>query len=133
MDKFDFDKIKSDFPRVWGGGYIRLECGQGWIPLIGAFSSKINEALSTEEFAHTKVLQIKEHFGGLRFSVEILHASKRLRKRIQDLTLEAEVRSYETCEICGSTEKVSTGTPSSGACSTRKGWLRTACDNCRYG
>ena len=60
------------------------------------------------------VYQVKEKFGGLRFYIEA--GSEEIHQRI----LQAERRSYLTCEECGRP-----GLPN------REGWIRTLCEECR--
>jgi len=122
MNRFAFDKIQSAFPKVWGGGHVRLQCGNGWLPIIEELSAKLDAVLATEELAHTKVLTVQEQSGRLDFRVEILSASKSLRKQILDLIQEAEDQSTQTCEQCGTTENVLTR-------KNKFGWY-TTCEDC---
>lgn len=94
------------------------ECGQGWFLLLDPIYDFIEWYNSTHK-EHIEFLQIKEKFGGLRvytnFSV----------KDLDELIEEAEDRSFHTCEICGSTENVTTKPNRKG------GWILTLCDKCR--
>ena len=83
-----------------------FEVGPGWHPLLlSLFASLPPE---------TRILQVKEKFGGLRVYADTT-------KKGQALLEQAETESYSTCEHCGATENVS----------TEGRWLKTLCKACR--
>jgi len=83
---------------------------RGWINIIRDLIRDLNKL---EE--DITILQVKEKFGGLRFYVGA--CSEEAHQRID----EAEDLSYDTCQVCGSTENVSTDD---------SGWVETLCDKC---
>ena len=91
------------------------ECNKGWYPLLDPIYDFVSWYNSTH-LEHIEFLQIKEKFGGLRvytnFSV----------KELNELIEEAEDKSYCTCELCGSTENVTTKP------NRPHGWILTLCD-----
>ena len=91
--------------------YDCFECEEGWHPLIKDALAKI-EALG---IAGLEVHQVKEKFGGLRIYLSSYD------ERAEAIIRAAEQEAHETCEACGSKEKVKLR---SG------GWLRTLCEKC---
>lgn len=98
--------------------YEMCECNKGWYPLLDPIYDFVSWYNSIHS-EHIEFLQIKEKFGGLRvytnFSV----------KELDELIEEAEDKSYCTCELCGSTENVTTKP------NRPHGWILTLCDKCR--
>lgn len=91
-----------------------LECADGWFQLLWDLCLELEQLGVPEDF---EIYQIKEKFGGLRFytsgsSIEAYNAVE-----------QAEKRSYEICEECGSTEGVTVAAP--------RGWITTKCAECR--
>ncbi len=87
------------------------ECvGVGWKKLVDPLEEVC-------KLTDTKILQVKEKFGGLRFYIGWQEGFE----WVHDLVDTAERMSLSTCEDCGSIEQVS----------TRGSWLRTLCQNCR--
>lgn len=79
--------------------------GSGWAPLIKEVFSFIEE-----NKIHSKVIQVKEKWGGLRIYTDVMHME--LDKKI----IEIEERSLSICEVCGEQ-----GTLRGGS------WYRTLC------
>lgn len=97
-----------------------FEHGDGWFNIIWELSEALEDALSTDgPSQHTdaeepfNVEQVKEKFGGLRFYTNWET------KKIRDLIMKAEKKSYKTCERCGEPGKQRDG-----------GWIVTLCDKC---
>jgi hypothetical protein len=86
------------------------ECNDGWLRLIAELIGGLVDAGWTRE-----IRQIKEKFGGLRFYADGLPQNG------AELIMEYEKRSYEICEICGSTDNVRLRGAS---------WVKTLCDRC---
>ena len=91
--------------------YDYFECGPGWHPLIQDALTRI-EALGN---ANLSVLQVKEKFGGWRMYLSLPNPEA------DAIITAAEAEAHETCEECGSKEKVKL---------RGGGWLRTLCDSC---
>lgn len=97
----------------WG-----FECGDGWYWLIDQLCDSIQKYIDNNPHLCNQVVavQVKEKFGGLRFYItegnETIHGMVWL----------AEHMSYNICEVCGSTENVST---------IGRSWITTECDKCR--
>lgn len=84
-----------------------IECvGKGWSGLINELYDAIPE--------DTKVVQVKEKFGGLRFYVD--SATEEFNNLIDD----CEKRSYTICEQCGKEGKIRED----------RAWILTLCDEC---
>jgi|GEM_PF-1310689 len=99
--------------KIYGPIYdYGCECHDGWLELIAELIQKLVETGWTRE-----IRQIKEKFGGLRFYANGLPENG------NDLIAEYEKRSYEICEVCGSTDKVR-------LCGNR--WVKTLCDQCAW-
>lgn len=92
--------------------YVSFECGEGWHPLIKDALAKI-EALG---ILNLTVLQVKEKFGGLRIYLSFNNAET------DAIIRAAALQASETCEGCGSKEKVEL---------RGGGWLRTLCVQCK--
>jgi hypothetical protein len=121
------DELESKFKERWPTWFRGLrdgdpmetclvfgfECSDGWNDLLWRLCEDIEEIGPGEDF---RVLQVKEKFGGLRFYTGA--APHEVHDRIE----QAEKESYETCEVCGTKENVTTG---------GRGWISTLCDNCR--
>lgn len=94
-----------------------FECGQGWEKLYKPILDKIEEEnKNRDESNKIKILQIKEKFGGLRIYLE--NETEEIAKMVFD----AEDKSYQTCEICGSEENVYTV--------SHRCWYSTKCLDC---
>lgn len=114
-------QLVADFPQIfrdYGGDPSKtcmafgIECGDGWEPLIRRLCESIMATNPPQDFCAS---QIKEKFGGLRFYSDCAPME------IWDLIEESERQSYKTCEMCGSTENV-----------TSEGhWITTLCEKCR--
>lgn len=92
-----------------------IECGEGWYgiiaPLIG-YVEEYNENHPDGE--PIEILQIKEKFGELRFYTNFTTPE------LNELIIEAEEKSWKTCETCGSTENVG----------HTMGWISVLCPEC---
>lgn len=110
------NKIKKDFPDLCSEDQLPssfafgFECGNGWYDLIYKLCKDVSE-VSPE----TKIVQVKEKFGELRFYVNSAN------NKAYELIDEAERKSREICEVCGSKSKVR----------NNNGWLSTICDKCK--
>lgn len=94
-------------PDGWGR-WIR--CGAGWYPIL----ARLEERLRTIDPDY-RVHQIKEKFGTLRF-----YWTRQNYDAGREAVADAETESARTCEVCGNP----------GCLRTRRGWLRTLCDDC---
>ena len=94
---------------------FNIECGKGWFDLlkpIFEYIESYNKDDSNKE--KIEVLQVKEKFGGLRFYTNF--QTNELYRLIE----EAELKADNTCELCGSTDKVG----------KTLGWITTCCEEC---
>lgn len=89
-----------------------IECDDGWLEMIAQLIRELVDAGWTRE-----IRQIKEKFGGLRFYADGLPENG------SEIIMKYEKRSYQICEICGSTDKVR-------LCGQR--WVKTLCDQCAW-
>jgi hypothetical protein len=98
-----------------------IECGNGWIDIIDELCCQIEQyCMDNNILPMPEVHQIKEKFAGLRYylSNEDDNMSHLIRL--------AEKKSFKTCEICGSTKKVTSGPDTPGGY-----WISTRCGECR--
>lgn len=103
------EKLKTPFE------LFNVECGKGWFELLKPIFNYIEEYNKDESNTEKiEVLQVKEKFGGLRFYTNF--ETDELSKLIE----EAEFKADNTCELCGSTEKVG----------KKLGWITTCCEEC---
>jgi hypothetical protein len=108
------DDVVSSCPILFSGAdYFPIECGDGWHDIIRELCEAI-EAINQESEGSTRVLQIKEKYGGLRFYVGGATDD------IFDLIEEAEKKSYHICEVCGDDGKLS----------HHNHWYKTLCPSC---
>ena len=111
---YDVDDIEKIIPfepyELFG-----VECGHGWDSIIKPLFDYIEEFNKhKEDCGKIVILQVKEKFGELHFYVD--NATEELNEMIRV----AEDKSYETCEICGSTKDVG----------HTRGWITTICKEC---
>lgn len=86
-----------------------LGVGAGWWPLVAELTREILE-IDRASGRTSKLVQIKEKFGGLRFYLqETTHDH-------WEAISQAESRSLETCETCGAPGKMYSD-----------GWMKTLC------
>lgn len=96
---------------------VDIECGSGWSKIIDPiidYIEKYNSTIEKEE-DKIKIVQIKEKFGSLRFYAH--NKTPELIKLIE----EAEDKSYNICELCGSEEDIG---------QIADGWITTCCRKC---
>ncbi len=109
MDDFpELFSLKDDnfpYPIAFG-----IECGDGWFDIIYDLTKKIH-AIAPQ----TKITQIKEKFGGLRYYV--LSGTE----EVWDLITETEKLSFKTCEYCGTQRGVKI---------RGERWLKVLCRKC---
>lgn len=125
MDRKLDDKLVNAFPNLykqrdyemtktcmcWG-----FECGDGWFQLIWDLSEKLEALIvqykkdNPDDDNFPQATQVKEKFGGLRFYMN--YETEEIEKLIE----EAEVKSEETCEVCGKKGTIQGG-----------GWLMCLC------
>jgi hypothetical protein len=98
------DRLSRRVPPRWDGVTI----GDGWLPLV----DRLDRALAEIDPDYA-IHQVKEKFGGLRY-----YCSLDGDARGAALILEAEEQAWRTCEVCGTTEGVTTDGAS---------WIRTLC------
>ncbi len=91
------NKLKQDFPTFFHSRNI--EVGNGWYNIVYDLCSKINNKLSDDEKEKFIVTQVKEKFGGLRFYTNLVN------DEVEKLIIEAEEKSFKTCEKCGKVGK----------------------------
>lgn len=117
-------KLVEKYPKIFRDRYADMkttcmcwgfECGEGWYQIIDELCEKIQNHIDTNGAPQVVAVQVKEKFGGLRFYIDGGD------KHVYELIHEAENKSYETCETCGSTENVK---------QTRGGWILTLCEKC---
>ena len=90
-----------------------FDCGDGWFDLVKELCVAIEKLNLGKEF---EVGQVKEKFGGLRFYVQGVPENKS--KIVDSLIMEAERKSFSTCENCGA----------SGETVSKEDWLKTLCE-----
>jgi|AGTN01.2.fsa_nt_gi hypothetical protein len=116
--------LVKDFPNLYRHRHNEAYCiwwgfatGDGWEPLVRELSVKLEAlivALPKRQQSKYFVTQVKEKFGGLRFSLS------KATPEMSALLDEAEKKSFETCEGCGSPGTLRRGS-----------WITVACDPCQ--
>lgn len=92
-----------------------FECGDGWCDLLVDLCMKIQIhlfSMSENDAKQIKVDQVKEKYGTLRFYMNSYD------EKIESYIREAEIRSANTCEVCGAFGEV-----------RGDGWLYCSCEN----
>jgi hypothetical protein len=98
--------------------------GPGWYTILESLDSVINVCLSYDESSSITILQIKEKFGGLRVYFHAEEMDTREIETINGAIMLAEMLSFRTCEVCGSTENIDSRSPKN----KKLGWIRTLCE-----
>ena len=82
---------------------VAFEFKDGWTDLIYNLGKDIEELCKLTNCELPKIQQIKEKFGTLRFYYNTLNSQypKIIEKSIRALVSQAEMKSSNTCEICG--------------------------------
>jgi hypothetical protein len=80
--------------------------GKGWAPLVEEVFSFIEK-----NRIHSKVIQVKEKWGGLRIYTDVMHDA--LDRKIEEVSK----KSFSICEQCGDPGALREGS-----------WYRTLCD-----
>lgn len=117
------ERLREEFPRVLGKA--RISVGKGWEDVVRDCSARLAEADDSVEAA-----AVKEKFGSLRYQVgpPLVGGDGDWKEpedwdTVREIIAEAESRSEEVCERCGTTKNVRTA-------ATRY-WIKTFCDPCR--
>ena len=110
-------KLVSVAPSLFPGGEFYFECGDGWFDLLKECISSIDKICERENLTEVSVRQAKEKYGALRFYV---YETSYL---IEDVIMEAEEKSFHTCEICGA----------EGRMTKECGWFCVRCEDCDLG
>ena len=95
-----------------------FECQDGWLTLIDSLCAKIQKHCDETGCEQVVARQVKEKFGGLRF----YHSGGD--DSVMRMIDEAEQESFRVCEMCGAAGSTK---PS------KRGWIRTMCDQCQNG
>jgi len=114
------DKIIKEHPLLFSF-CTYFECQDGWLDIIEDLANKLETLIvkfKKDEYPEYEeewpmAAQIKEKFGTLRF---YMTSSTTNMKRVIE---EAELKSSETCELCGKTGH-----------RRNTAWITTLCDEC---
>lgn len=104
----DKDKSMQETCMCWG-----IETGSGWYDIIDDLCKQIQEYIDESGCEQVIATQVKEKFGTLRF---YFYGGD---DTVDRMVLDAERKSYITCEECGKP-----GT------SNDRGWIRVRCGDC---
>lgn len=125
MNKENTYRLFADFPVLYQQHKLDksktamcygFECGDGWFDLLYKLSQNL------EQFPEVQVNQVKEKFGSLRFYVQYdLYDEASNSMVIEEMISEAEGESMRTCDTCGKP----------AVSSSRGGWIRTVCEECK--
>ena len=96
MESKKFDDLKAQYPRLLSSR-SRLECGEGWLPIIERFP----EEASTIRTGTLLVDTFYEKYGSLRVEHDSSGMSSEDDIFLDKLETLAECRSYRRCETCG--------------------------------
>ena len=120
-DEFS-ERMKTSYPKMYGGKYGGFAIGKGWWPIVEALSRQIQSHIDwaneqKEKYGRGEgceqvvVVQVKEKFGGLRFYYNGGN------DMIDGMVRMAESWAAYSCEECGAPGK-----------RTGDGWIRTLCE-----
>jgi len=124
MNKEFQEKLYNDFPSLYQQKDLTIQqscmawgcdCNDGWNDLI----YKLSEDL-TKISDKIQATQVKEKFGGLRFYWVAEDMTDEQYEMVHKLVENAEEKSYQICEECGSTADVT----------QTEGWIVTLCPKC---
>jgi hypothetical protein len=87
---------------------LSFDCGDGWCSLVDSICERLKGS-------GAKIRQVKEKFGGLRFSVDFE------KEEDSNFINQIEKESFKICENCGTKENVT----------VKGGWIKTLCKDCR--
>ena len=111
-----YPELFSEIHHLMPFSMFGFECGEGWFDLLKECIEKIQKVCEHDGL-ETKIAQIKEKFGTLRFYVDAGTDG------VYDAIEEAEGKSMITCEKCGSPGRTRADRP----------WIKTLCDECNTG
>ncbi len=111
------DLPMSETCMCWG-----INCGDGWYGLVNRTCAKI-QAYCEEQKIKVEFVQVKQKFGGLRIYFDMVGDYLDYHQNsVQEIVTDAEKASFNTCEVCGSTEGV--------RIDDSTGWLQPMCYFC---
>ena len=93
--------------------------GDGWYKIVDEFLKKATKILN--EKYEIDIIQIKEKFGSLRIYYDVIDCTEEVILMLRKLVMEAENKSFVTCEVCGKEGKIKNDT----------GWVSTLCNKHR--
>lgn len=112
-------KYREQYPQLFETCF-EVWLPQGWVPIIEK-QLPVLEAIRVQTGLPVQIAQIKEKFGGLRFYMEAL--DELIFAKINSIIDDMEREASQTCEVCGSKEKVTAD--------ARQGyWIRNKCEKC---
>jgi hypothetical protein len=129
-------KLKSRYSYLFAGQHLEHDIAPGWLAIVEELCHQIDEALAEDEKPAVHFLQIKEKLGSLRAYLKFLPvridivgtggerlsgdkaAAPDIASRLTPFVIEAEEKSFRTCEFCGT----------AGRLRTDRDWIRTLCD-----
>lgn len=123
-----YSDLYNDYKKYFDE-FIYVECDFGWYDLIRATVAELDRILKDIDSATLQIVTLKEKFGGLRMYYQLydeeLPSDDRevLATKIWNVVRDAEKRSYQICEVCGTEESVES------ICENR--WIKTICKSCR--
>lgn len=117
------DELRNKYPKMIGD--LFFEHDKGWKMILDDLFQKIQDFESIyqshedddEEYHPVRFEQIKEKFGGLR-----IYYSGGESLVIYQLVRDAEIKSFHTCETCGTEVDVKR--------EVHRGWIYTRCTSC---
>lgn len=108
-----YPELFSEVHHLKAFSMFGFECGDGWFDLLKECIENIKKVCERTG-DETKVAQIKEKFGTLRFYIDAGN------DEVYDAIEEAERKSMITCENCGKP----------GSTRADRPWIQTLCDAC---
>jgi hypothetical protein len=130
MNKEKALKLMKEFPRLLRKSVAHpsplqfrgIEAGDGWFNLLHQLLTEIEAKAITAGISKRKwprVLQIKEKFGVLRFSIDISAFDAIDLELVRNIISAAETKSLEICEECGEPGTL-----------YKSGWMHVKCLEC---
>ena len=115
------EKIAEVRKQLDPDGYVSFDVSPGWVDLVWKCHRKLLDIVPDYH-----LVQVKEKFGGLCFYYTIASDDDQ-KDQVREIVRFYEKMSYDTCEECGTTHDVTTGTLDGG----KFGWVRSLCEPCR--
>lgn len=116
-------ELKNKYPELMGKCFD-FSIGNGWVPEVLKAIEDFEVIRKNNPELIVNIAQIKEKFGGIRFYYDCDNFTENVYNQLSRRIDELEKALDGTCEVCGNTTN-------DVKCTTKIGWIRTLCAECR--